>query len=139
MSRTRAHDNPREIALRSALHSEGLRFRIHRKAVPGTKRSIDIAFVRARVAVFCDGCFWHACPEHATIPKVNRDWWIAKLAANTARDRDTDMRLQRDGWTVVRVWEHVPIDEAVRTIRIQLSNAAPTWRRKLSMPRDDKQ
>lgn len=123
MSRTVGRDNPREQQIRSSLHAHGLRFRVHHAAVTGTRRTIDIAFPSARLAVLCDGCFWHRCPLHATVPKTNRDWWVAKMAANVARDRDTDARLTRDGWLVLRVWEHVPLDEAVRMIRTHLDEA----------------
>lgn len=116
MSRTRGKDNPRERELRSALHRQGLRFRIHYAAIPGTRRSIDIAFTRSRLAVFCDGCFWHGCPIHATTPKANREWWIDKIATNKARDLDTDTRLANSGWAVLRIWEHMPIDDAVALI-----------------------
>lgn len=119
MSRTPGKDNPRERALRSALHRRGLRFRIH-YAIPGTKRSIDIAFTRWRLAVFCDGCFWHGCPIHATTPKANQKWWKDKIATNNARDLDTDSRLTSCGWTVLRIWEHVSVDDAVSLIRSQL-------------------
>lgn len=120
MARTRGKDNPRERELRSALHRQGLRFRIHYPAVTGTKRSIDIAFTRQRVAVFCDGCFWHGCPIHATTPKTNREWWMDKIAANKARDLDTDTRLVNSGWSVLRIWEHVLIDDAVVLILSRL-------------------
>jgi DNA mismatch endonuclease, patch repair protein len=56
--------------------------------------------------VFVDGCFWHGCPEHASWPKANAEWWKAKIEANRARDRDTDRRLTEAGWMVIRVWEH---------------------------------
>lgn len=65
-----------------------------------------MVFTKARVAVYIDGCFWHSCPQHATTPKSNRDWWVDKLVANVHRDRDTDARLEAAGWTVVRIWEH---------------------------------
>jgi DNA mismatch endonuclease (patch repair protein) len=68
------------------------------------------------VAVYVDGCFWHSCPEHATVPKSNRVWWIAKLDANVRRDRDTDGRLGDAGWLVVRVWEHENVQEAAKRI-----------------------
>lgn len=74
--------------------------------MPGTRRRVDICFVRARVAVFVDGCFWHRCPLHGTLPRNNREWWAAKLAANVARDRAADLALADQGWEVVRVWEH---------------------------------
>lgn len=119
MAHTRGKDNPRERELRSALHCQGLRFRIH-YAIPGTKRSIDIAFTKWRLAVFCDGCFWHGCPVHATTPKTNQEWWKDKIAANQARDIDTDSRLTSDGWTVLRIWEHVSLDDAISLIHSQL-------------------
>jgi DNA mismatch endonuclease (patch repair protein) len=74
--------------------------------IKGVRRRADVVFTRSRVAVFVDGCFWHACPIHATWPKANADWWRAKLKANVERDRDTDRRLGDAGWSVVRVWEH---------------------------------
>jgi DNA mismatch endonuclease (patch repair protein) len=70
------------------------------------RRRVDIVFPRRRIAVFVDGCFWHSCPIHRTVPKTNRDWWVAKLAANEARDRASDAQLQQAGWTVLRFWEH---------------------------------
>jgi DNA mismatch endonuclease (patch repair protein) len=91
--------------LRSALHKRGLRFRVHR-TVPGTRRTIDVAFPKARVAVFLDGCFWHGCPLHQTFPKRNASWWREKIAANQDRDADTGRRLSANGWEVLRFWEH---------------------------------
>jgi DNA mismatch endonuclease (patch repair protein) len=97
-----------EMALRRLLHGQGLRYRVdYRFDIQGLRRRrADLAFTRRRVAVFVDGCFWHSCPQHATFPKANRDWWAAKLATNVARDRDTDERLAAEGWAVVRIWEH---------------------------------
>jgi DNA mismatch endonuclease (patch repair protein) len=70
------------------------------------RRTADVAFLGPRVAVFVDGCFWHACPVHGTRPKANASWWTEKLTANVQRDRDTDRRLREIGWESVRVWEH---------------------------------
>jgi DNA mismatch endonuclease (patch repair protein) len=106
MQNTRQRDTPAEIALRRDLHSRGLRFRVDDAPIAGVRRRADVVFSRARLAVFVDGCFWHSCPKHASQPKANAAWWAAKLAANVARDRDTDDRLRRAGWQVVRVWEH---------------------------------
>src|SRR5262245_46224750 len=105
MQATPRRDTPCELALRSALHRLGLRFRVDRP-VPGTRRRADLTFVRARVAVFVDGCFWHGCPKHATWPKANARWWRAKIEQNRRRDSDTTRRLHAAGWRVVRVWEH---------------------------------
>jgi DNA mismatch endonuclease (patch repair protein) len=69
------------------------------------RRRADLVFIRARVAVFVDGCFWHGCPEHGSRPQAN-PYWVAKIEANRARDRDTDERLEAERWAVVRAWEH---------------------------------
>lgn len=116
MSRQRSYDTDPERALRSRLHGLGLRYRLHRRPVAGLRRQADIVFTRVRVAVFVDGCFWHQCPEHATHPKANSAWWAAKLAANVARDADTDRRLAEAGWQVVRVWEHEDVEAAAARV-----------------------
>lgn len=106
-----------EIALRSALHAAGLRFRKDlRIDLDGARPRPDIVFTRAKVAVFVDGCYWHSCPVHATTPTRNADYWTPKLARNVERDREQDAALRKAGWTVVRVWEHVPTAEAVQTV-----------------------
>ena len=68
--------------------------------------SVDFVFRRERVAVFVDGCFWHACPRHGTRPSGNRVFWKTKLVRNAERDREVSRALRRAGWTVLRVWEH---------------------------------
>ena len=68
------------------------------------------------MAVFVDGCFWHGCPSHATWPKRNADWWRRKIEGNVARDADTDERLRREGWLVLRIWEHEDPDLAADRI-----------------------
>ena len=73
--------------------------------------------MRARVVVFVDGCFWHACPLHGTRPKANKEWWRVKLQSNVARDRDTDSRLLEAGWTVIRAWEHEEPSRSCRSHR----------------------
>jgi DNA mismatch endonuclease (patch repair protein) len=85
---------------------------IVRGIVEGTRRTADVVFPAARVAVFLDGCFWHGCPLHGTSPKNNAAWWRAKIDANIVRDRDTDARLMALSWTVVRIWEHEDFAEA---------------------------
>lgn len=120
MQAQRRRDTVPELALRSQLHCKGLRFRVDRVVLPGIRRRADVVFARARVAVFVDGCFWHACPQHATRPRANADWWAEKLAANERRDRDTDQRLDAAGWRVVRVWEHEDMAAAAEQIRALL-------------------
>jgi DNA mismatch endonuclease, patch repair protein len=117
MSRARRKDTAPERALRSELHRRGLRFRIHRPVSFDRRRKVDIAFPSAQVAVFVDGCFWHACPEHATYPKANAEFWRTKLARNQERDQETNARLRSSGWEVLRVWEHE--DPALAAERIE--------------------
>ncbi|MBB4887506.1 DNA mismatch endonuclease (patch repair protein) [Streptomyces netropsis] len=106
MSRQASRDTNPELAVRRLLHASGHRYRLQRP-VPGmSRRTIDIAFPKAKVAVFLDGCFWHGCPQHATSPKANADWWRQKLDRNISRDRETTAHLVAAGWTVLRFWEH---------------------------------
>ncbi|MCX4797300.1 very short patch repair endonuclease [Streptomyces sp. NBC_01242] len=106
MSRQASRDTAPEVAVRKLLHASGYRYRLNER-VPGmSRRTIDIAFTRAKVAVFLDGCFWHGCPVHATHPKSNAEWWRRKLDRNMARDTETTEHLAAAGWTVLRFWEH---------------------------------
>jgi len=82
----------------------------------GGRAKVDIVFTRARVAVFIDGCFWHGCPEHGHTPRANTHYWVPKLARTAARDKRISDALRRDGWRVLRIWEHVSLDAAVAEI-----------------------
>jgi DNA mismatch endonuclease (patch repair protein) len=117
MRAIRRRDTKPEIALRSALHRAGFRYRCDfRIDLPVGRVRPDIVFTRRRVAVFIDGCFWHSCPTHGSSPKANEAYWSPKLARNRERDiRNTDL-LKQAGWKVVRVWEHVPTDAAMRAV-----------------------
>lgn len=115
MARVRNRDTRPELELRRMLWSRGLRYRL-RVSLPG---SPDLVFKRARVAVFVDGCFWHGCPEHGSIPKTNPAFWATKLAQNSERDERVDGELGDRGWTVLRFWEHEifgDLDEVVERI-----------------------
>ena len=116
MRRQPTRDTAPEIALRRRLHAAGLRFRVDRAPVPGLRRKADIVFTRRRVAVFVDGCFWHGCPAHGTLPASNAEWWEAKLIRNAERDAETNRTLTEARWTVVRVWEHEGLEEAARRV-----------------------
>lgn len=102
MSRIRGRDTRPEIALRTALWTLGLRYRLH-YPIPGRP---DVVFPRQRVAVFVDGCFWHRCPEHSVKPMTNSAFWKDKLSKNVQRDRRNECELAELGWTFVRFWEH---------------------------------
>ena len=118
MRANRRTDTKPELALRHALHRLGYRYRKdYRLDLDGGRRvRPDIAFTARKVAVFVDGCFWHACPEHGSKPRANEWYWGPKLIKNVERDRVNDAALILAGWTVVRLWEHVPLDEAVGTV-----------------------
>ena len=117
MRANRRSDTKPEMALRRALHGQGLRYRKdYRLDLDGARVRPDIAFTARRVAVFVDGCFWHACPEHGTKPANNTWYWGPKLARNVERDRAADAALAAAGWRVVRVWEHEPLDAAVASV-----------------------
>lgn len=117
MSVLARRDNAPELLLRRELHAMGLRYRVQLPVPGNRRRSIDIAFTRARLAVFVDGCFWHACPDHGTRPRTNSDWWQWKLKRNVDRDRDTDRLLAEAGWTVLRIWEHEAPRSAAERVR----------------------
>ncbi|QYB01422.1 very short patch repair endonuclease [Rhodococcus sp. USK10] len=106
MRAQRRRDTAPELALRRELHRRGARYFVDRAPMKGVRRRADLVFPRRKVAVYVDGCFWHSCPQHATFPKNNAQWWAEKLAGNVTRDRDTDSTLTDAGWTVVRIWEH---------------------------------
>jgi DNA mismatch endonuclease (patch repair protein) len=66
----------------------------------------DFTFYSARLAVFVDGCFWHACPIHGTIPTTNREFWKRKISRNSTRDRFVGRELKKKNWRVMRIWQH---------------------------------
>ncbi len=123
MRANRRRDTKPELLLRSALHRQGWRYRVD-APVDASERRVrpDIVFFKRRVAVFIDGCFWHSCPEHGRTPKTNVTYWEAKLNGNKAKDLADSHALQRDGWKVVRVWEHDKIDDAVEAVRSALES-----------------
>ena len=104
MRAVKSRDTKPEVALRKACHALGLRYRLHRKDLPGTP---DFAFASARVAVFMDGDFWHGRRwfERGEAPMTNRGFWVAKFRRNRARDGRADAGLRAMGWTPLRVWE----------------------------------
>lgn len=106
-----------EMELRRHLHRLGLRYRLHRRIVPGApRRTVDIVFGPSRVAVDVRGCFWHGCPLHFGVPATRSQWWVDKIEGNRGRDRDTVQRLVAAGWQVEVVWEHDDAAEAAGRI-----------------------
>jgi DNA mismatch endonuclease, patch repair protein len=113
MQGNRSRDTSPEIAVRRLLHAAGLRYRVDYRPEPSLRRTADIVFTKQRVAIFIDGCYWHACAQHGTAARSNATYWSEKLQRNVARDADTTARLEAAGWTVLRFWEHEdPIEVA---------------------------
>jgi DNA mismatch endonuclease, patch repair protein len=115
MRANRGRDTGPELAIRRAVHALGLRYRVSHRPVASLRRTADLVFTRARVAVFVDGCFWHGCPEHHTVAKTNAGFWASKVEGNRQRDVDTTNRLLDANWRVLRFWEHEdPVEAAQR-------------------------
>jgi DNA mismatch endonuclease (patch repair protein) len=111
------------LALRSAVHALGLRYRVGVRPLPTVRRTADLVFTKARVAVFLDGCYWHGCPDHHRPAKTNAEFWRTKIASNRARDAETDRLLAEAGWRSVRVWEHADTREAAAWVAATLVSA----------------
>lgn len=104
MARVRGRDTKPEMAVRRYLHARGLRFRLHRRDLPGRP---DLVFPSRRIAVFIHGCFWHqhlGC-KRAKLPQTRADFWREKMKANVARDAAALAALKAAGWTALVVWE----------------------------------
>ncbi len=104
MGRVRGKDTKPELLVRSVLHRNGYRFRLHAKGLPGKP---DIVLAKHRTVVFVHGCFWHRhkrCPD-ATVPKSRTEFWVQKFADNVKRDAKTQTVLRELGWTIIIVWE----------------------------------
>ncbi len=117
MRANRGRDTRPELALRSAVHALGLRYRVGIYPIKGVRRTVDIAFTRTKVAVFLDGCFWHGCPDHYRhATGKTSHFWETKIEGNKQRDADTDDRLREAGWEVIRVWEHEKPESAAERV-----------------------
>lgn len=103
MSRIKSKDTAIEVLLRHELWQRGLRYRKNPKNLYGKP---DIAFIRKKIAVFCDSEFWHGYDwEHRKADfKKHQDFWIPKIERNMQRDREVTAALEQDGWIVLRYW-----------------------------------
>ena len=103
MSAVRSKDTSIERTVRSALHRQGFRFRLHVAELPGRP---DVVLPRYRRIIFVHGCFWHGhgCKKN-TSPKTNRTFWSKKITANRKRDHENQIALRQSGWKVVVIWE----------------------------------
>ncbi|WP_419197706.1 very short patch repair endonuclease [Microbispora hainanensis] len=106
MQANKSRDTKPEVAMRRAVHALGLRYRVSARPLPNLRRTADMVFRGAKVAVFVDGCFWHGCPQHHTMAVSNRTYWANKVKRNVDRDSETDALLLEAGWLPMRFWEH---------------------------------
>ncbi|BCO41214.1 very short patch repair endonuclease [Mycobacterium paraintracellulare] len=128
MRANRGRDTRPEMALRRALHAAGLRYRINARPIAGSRMTVDVVFPRARVAVEVRGCFWHGCPQHHRPSRRNAEFWSTKIAGNVERDERKRAALEANGWTVVVVWEHDNIAEAVERVTVAVRDGLPNRR-----------
>jgi DNA mismatch endonuclease, patch repair protein len=105
LSGRKARDTEPEVLLRKALFHQGLRYRVDRRIIRGSRA--DIVFPAVKLAIYVDGCFWHGCPKHGrkVFRGVNAEAWVAKIRRNKARDKSTTKEAELAGWKVMRVWE----------------------------------
>jgi DNA mismatch endonuclease (patch repair protein) len=115
MSRIRAVNTKPEMLLRKLLSAGGHRgYRIHYR-LPGKP---DIVFVRKKIAIFVDGCFWHRCPKCFVKPGTRKKFWIKKISTNVKRDKEITTKLKKGGWVVIRLWEHEVRKSPEKCLRI---------------------
>ena len=131
MQANRGKDTEPELAVRQALHTSGLRYRVQYRLPYLRRRSIDIAFTRIKLAIFIDGCFWHHCAQHYVAPKSNSKFWAAKMEGNQIRDMETSELLTAAGWCVLRFWEHEDVTQIVSGITFAIARVG------LPLPAED--
>ena len=135
MAAVRQKGTAPEVALRRELYRNGLRYRVNFAVLKKPRRVADVAFPGLKIAVFVDGCFWHGCPQHATWPKHNAEFWRQKIEANRQRDADTNARLRDCGWMVLRIWEHESSIEASKAVVHMVTAARSRLREAETNPR----
>lgn len=104
MSQIKGKNTKPEMLVRKFLHANGFRYRLHVKALPGKP---DIVLPKYKTVIFVHGCFWHG-HEHCryfVVPKTRADWWLNKIKGNIANDEKAIDALQKEGWTVITIWE----------------------------------
>jgi DNA mismatch endonuclease (patch repair protein) len=104
MSRIKGKDTKPEMLVRRFLHSQGFRYRLHDKALPGKP---DIVLPKYKTVIFIHGCFWHGhsnC-KYYVVPKTRTDWWLNKIKLNINKDQDSAILLRKHGWKIIFIWE----------------------------------
>jgi len=125
MQATRQRGTKPERAFKLAFDSRGWSYLEDTAPIASLRSRPDFLFPHPRVAVYVDGCFWHSCPQHGTMPKTNQAWWTDKLEANRRRDEEANRRLHEAGWTVIRFWAHDDPERAARQLARVLAAEDP--------------
>ncbi|MBW0176673.1 DNA mismatch endonuclease Vsr [Sediminibacterium sp.] len=104
MSRIKGKDTKPEMLVRRFLHAQGLRYKLHDKTLPGKP---DIVLPKYKTVVFVHGCFWHGHKNcrYFVIPKTRTEWWVEKIAINTANDAKAIAALKKNQWKIITIWE----------------------------------
>ncbi len=118
MRAVKSRNTSPELAVRRIAHSLAPGYRLHRRDIPGKP---DIAYVGRKIAIFVHGCFWHghACRRGARIPKTNRNYWVAKISRNRARDIENRKELRKLSWRTTTIWECELRKKDAVTVRIR--------------------
>lgn len=103
MSRIRSKDTKIEIIFRKALWREGFRYSKNSDKYFGKP---DLVLPKYKTVIFLDSCFWHNCPKHGYLPKSNLKYWKKKIERNKQRDKEVNQYYKKEGWKVMRIWEH---------------------------------
>ena len=117
MSRIRSTDTKPEMLVRRYLHSQGFRYKLHDKLLPGKP---DIVLPKYKTVIFIHGCFWHGhegC-KYYKVPKTRTEWWLNKINRNKANDVKAILTLQANGWRILNIWE-CDIKPAVRDATLE--------------------
>lgn len=103
MSKVKAKDSKIEIAFRKKLWAEGFRYSKNSAKYFGKP---DVALPKYKTVIFIDSCFWHGCKKHGSIPATRKKFWVGKIDRNKARDKEVNKHYKKEGWKVIRIWEH---------------------------------
>ena len=103
MSKVRNKDSKIEIEFRKKLWAAGYRYRKNATNYFGKP---DIILPKYKTVIFIDSCFWHGCKKHGSIPATRTKFWTDKIERNKARDKEVNKHYKKEGWKVIRIWEH---------------------------------
>ena len=113
MSKIKSKDTKIEIEFRKAIWKAGFRYRKNPKGYFGKP---DLVLRKYKTVIFIDSCFWHGCKKHCRLPSTRKNYWIPKIERNKQRDKEADRYYKKEGWKVVRVWEHDLKKESMKVL-----------------------